>query len=801
MRFFFVFAAGVLFCTLSWGQPLTGVVVDKTTDLALPGVSITIDGTRLGTVSDASGRFQLDAVPAASVDLTFRLLGYETSHAVWNHTSPQSIRVALQQTVLPMQSVLVTAARNRAETWSGASAVLQQQELQKRHTVQDIPVLLSELPSTTFYSEGGNGLGYTYLNIRGFDQRRIAVMINGVPQNDPEDHMVYWLDFPDLAANLEDVQVQRGAGNLWSGAPAIGGAVNLITTHFSRQRGIGLMAGYGTFNTRKAGLTASSGLIDDRYAIYGRLSKISSDGYRDNSWVDFNSFFLGAARFDKQMTTQINVYGGPVADHLAYYGVAKAALGDRTLRRYNPIQRKEEIENFSQPHYELIHEWRLRQATLHNTIFYIRGEGFFDYDGSWAPFSYYRLTPQNGFAVTGDPDTLYAANTLIHAFVRNDQWGWMPRMQLQHDRGVLTIGAEARWHRSLHYGTLKWGEGLPGGVTPDYRYYSYRGGKTMLSFYGNEIYHLNDRWRILTELTLVHHRYRIHDEKYLDTDFAVPYWFLNPKSGIHFQMTPHWQGYLTVARTSREPRLKNLYDAAEASTPVSWGAPVLPQFAQKADGNFDFSNPLVKPETMYNMELGGGYQDERFSLMANAYWMSFRNEIVKSGRLDRFGQPVTGNADQTRHVGVELIARAQLSHSILASGNVTWSDNQLVRHTQFGDDGPVVLDGHTIAGFPGLIANARLNYVHGGLTLALAGRHVGSFYTTHFELSSQQVPAATLVDVQLSYRLTRIPGLQAMTWQVHVNNLFDALYAAGGEGDEFFPGATRSMFMGMNLEL
>ncbi|MBN2355908.1 TonB-dependent receptor, partial [candidate division KSB1 bacterium] len=643
--------------------------------------------------------------------------------------------------------------------------------------------------------------GYTYINLRGFDQRRISVMINGVPQNDPEDHGVYWLDFPDLAANIENIQVQRGAGSYWSGTPAIGGAINLITSNFTRQRGIAFTSGYGSFNTRKFSLTASSGLLEDKYAIYGRLGKIESDGYRENSWVDFNSYYLGVARFDRNMTTQINLYGGPISDHLAYYGVPKAYLNDRRKRKYNPITRKEEIENFSQPHYELINEWKIGNAIIHNTLFYVKGEGFFDYDGSWASYSYYRITPENGFAVQGDPEELYIPNALIHAFVHNKQWGWMPRAQINHTNGVLTLGGEARLHRSLHYGTLKWGESLPAGVTPDYRYYSYRGGKNMFSLYANEIYRLSHKTRLLTEATLVHHTYRLYEEKYVGNDFRMPYFFFNPKVGVQYHFRPGWHVFTTFARTSREPRLKNLYDAAESSTPVSWGSPVAPQFEQNADGSFDFDRPLVKHETMHDLEAGLAYSDDQAHLSAVFYYMSFRNEIVKSGQLDRFGQPITGNADKTLHRGVELTGRWRFSHHWQLSGNAAWSSNRLVKHTRYTDEGPVVLDNHKIAGFPDIVANARITYRNGGLSLSLAGRHVGSFYTSNMQNPQQKVKSHTLADLNCTFRMTGIPALQGIIWQVSVNNLFDALYAAGGEGDEFFPGATRNVFVGMTVEL
>src|SRR3990172_7392610 len=138
-----------------------------------------------------------------------------------------------QDTVYRMSPVVVTATTATHRLSPIPFSDLTRTQLQALYSTQDIPVLLSSLPSVTTYSENGSGIGYNYINLRGFDQRRISVMINGVPQNDPEDHNVYWIDFPDVLASASSVQVQRGAGSAFYGPPAIGGSINIITNPFT----------------------------------------------------------------------------------------------------------------------------------------------------------------------------------------------------------------------------------------------------------------------------------------------------------------------------------------------------------------------------------------------------------------------------------------------------------------------------------------------------------------------------------------------------------------------------------------
>ncbi|MCU0414267.1 MAG: carboxypeptidase-like regulatory domain-containing protein, partial [Ignavibacteriaceae bacterium] len=523
----------------AFAQQITiqGKVLDAENNLPLVNTNIFVSNrTGIGTYSDQNGEFELTSVFKTDT-LNISFVGYETGivsiSELFNIPAVQTsggnvvYTFHLNKKAIPSQTILIEATIGKVGLTPLAFDQLTAAEIEKTYSLYDIPKYLSDLPSTTFYSEGGSGIGYNYLSIRGFDQRRITVSINGIPQNDPEDHNVYWLDFPDLLASTELIQVQRGAGSGVFGYPAIGGSINIITSNFSNKPKLELSASYGSYVTRKYSAAFSSGLIDEKYSVYAKLGQILSSGYKNQTWIDFRSYFLSAVRYDKNFTTQLNFYGGPIADGLGYTGVAKFAVKDKNLRRKNysyweadensyiyTLQRRpEEIENFSQPHFELLNDWQInKNLKMNSALFLVLGEGFFDYDGSWAipDFGYddYFRLKENGFDTSFIP-----TNALIRAQVENKQYGWLPRFSLEHTNGTLFFGAEFRKHNSLHWGAINYAENLPPGVTKKYKFYSYEGEKDILSAFVNESYRLNEQWNLLGELQLAYHKYRLFNEE------------------------------------------------------------------------------------------------------------------------------------------------------------------------------------------------------------------------------------------------------------------------------------------------
>lgn len=738
-------------------------------------------------------------------------------------------------------------------------------DLERTQIITDIPKMLSDLPSTTFYSENGNAIGYTSLSMRGFDQRRIAVLINGIPQNDPEDHNVYWINFPDLGANLDNIQVQRGAGLINYGAAAIGGSVNMTTSNFVNNQFVRLTTGIGwqqglpvAQNTvdpfdrsvqpalAKYSMEFSSGYMNG-FALYGRISKIQSQGYRDHSYSDLTSWFFSAASFSDNLSTQINIFGGPIQDGLAYTGLPREWAMDKDLRRsnlndfgydstgrtlaYTSTRRAQEIENFSQPHFEVLNDWVLNDSlTFKSSLFYYTGEGFFDYDAAWAPGSMFGLA-----------DSVVISNALVRANVDNRQVGWIPRMVWTNALGVLTAGLELRLHRSESWGKIRYAEGLPPGFDPDYKFYNYQGERHIFSAFARQLWHATDEISVTAELQAVTHRYGLTNEskngvftQYATTSgevvgnggdlFNVHYTFLNPRAGVNFNIDDNQSALLSLAYTSREPRRNNLYAASDA-----WYSGGTPLFRVDTVGGvvrYDFSDPIIKPETMLDFEMQYSWRSAALTVSATVYFMDFRNELVKNGQRDIFGVPVEGNAPHTRHVGIELQAAYALidniNNNLTLWGNLSISRNRIVDWkfaTTGGDSTDINLVDKPIAGFPDLVGNVGVRATLGGFKADLVGKYIGEFFTNSFGdvasadtayqrrvLSSvgyldNRVDAAFVVNAVVAYEFKDLGMFSALRLKAMVNNVTNNLYIQGGNGKEFFPAAERNVLIVAEVEL
>ncbi len=827
----FVFA---LFVQTSTAQrQVSGTVVAENGE-ALAGASVVLilpdtGLQRYGTSTDGAGSFQVHAIQPGVYELLVSFVGYSSrSRGLDLRTENRTrLRITLDSQTLPQDEVVITAGRARFQLHPVTASNITSQELEQLPEMKDLPVHLSRSPSVTYYSENGNGIGYSTLRMRGFGQRRLAISINGVPQNDPEEFNVFWINFFDIQGAVEDIQIQRGANSSFYGPAAIGGAVNIRAMPYRAYPYFRTELGAGSFGTRRYTLEANSGLIGGNYVFFGRLSRLLSDGYRDWSWTRFWRFFSGLTRYGERSSLTFQVYGGPQRDGLAYSGIPKAAnkktiiddFGTRIDRTYNFSSFDRDVENFRQPHAEVHHDLRLsEQVRLNQVLFWIQGKGYFDFGGTFRSADYLRLP--DGF-VPDDQRSLPLflskpdVSVLFRAFL--DQWqvGWIPSVTISSERTTTRIGAELRLHRSRRWGRIQTASGIPEnlvGSTNDVQVYSFRGEKVIAAVSGSTLHRASERWAVQADLQLTYRAYGIYDEAFFGTRFHKPYVFVNPRIGMTYNPEKIVSGYASLALANREPRLKSLYDGEEA------GAGFTPAFERNGDGSLNLNRALVGPERLIDAELGLIVNRDRYRATVNVFYMDFRNEIVPSGGLDQFGVPRTGNAERTRHAGLEMDAAVRIARGLDLGGNLTISRNRFISFDEYVSNGEsstvsVRRNGNSIAGFPDVSGNIDATLTRGGFTASLHASYVGKQYidNAHGRLPDGSRSdglvndAYALVDASIRCEFPPSSSFAGLRLGLDINNILDERVLMFGNvgpvGPQFFPAATRHVFVSASYTL
>ena len=174
-------------------------------------------------------------------------------------------------------------------------------------------------------SDAGHGVGYTALRIRGVDQSRINVTINGVPLNDAESQGVFWVDLPDLGSSMTGMQIQRGVGTSTNGPAAFGATVSVNTLGTLAQSGIRAVLGGGSFGTQRRTLAWNTGMLDGGWSFEGRASRIESDGYMDRASSDLSSVYGRLAKRWETGRLSLTSTLGHERTYQAWHGVPQIA--------------------------------------------------------------------------------------------------------------------------------------------------------------------------------------------------------------------------------------------------------------------------------------------------------------------------------------------------------------------------------------------------------------------------------------------------------------------------------------------
>ncbi|MGB0177999.1 MAG: carboxypeptidase-like regulatory domain-containing protein, partial [Owenweeksia sp.] len=321
-----LFSAALLLSVWCAGQTVTGTVVNNSGE-ALEGANITVTTGQAGTITNANGYFLLNFTQAGKYTLRFSFVGHESRTENVTLSEGQKLelgRIVLNELQQELQQVSVTATRAK-ENSPLVYQNISEETIEENNSGQDIPYILNQATSVVTTSDAGAGIGYTGMRIRGSDQTRINVTINGIPVNDAESHGVFWVNTPDLASSVGSIQIQRGVGTSTNGSGSFGANINLQTDELSRTPYAKAHLGYGSFDTERATLELGTGLLNGHWAFQGRLSQIRSEGYVDRARSNLRSYFMSGGYIGDNFSLKAVVFGGNEETYQAWYGLDSAS--------------------------------------------------------------------------------------------------------------------------------------------------------------------------------------------------------------------------------------------------------------------------------------------------------------------------------------------------------------------------------------------------------------------------------------------------------------------------------------------
>ena len=297
---------------------ITGKLIDATTKETLPGVTISIKGKKASFVSGIDGSFSIKAADSDSIE--FSAVGY-----LPKRVSAQANLGAIELTssLTTLKEVIVTNNVAVDRKTPVALSTIRASQIAEFSPNREFPELLENTPSV-YVSKSSGGTGDSRINIRGFDQTNISVMVNGVPVNDMENASVYWSNWSGLAEIGGQIQVQRGLGNSKLSTAAVGGNINIVTKATEMKAGTMISSSVGNDGFIKTGIGYSTGKLKNGFALSLLASRTSSDGYVNGTASEaYNYFATLAYEINSKQTITATITGAPQWHNQRNFSVTK----------------------------------------------------------------------------------------------------------------------------------------------------------------------------------------------------------------------------------------------------------------------------------------------------------------------------------------------------------------------------------------------------------------------------------------------------------------------------------------------
>ncbi|WP_369817097.1 TonB-dependent receptor [Pedobacter sp. Leaf176] len=786
---FAVFTAMLPFFALAQIS-ITGKVTDNN-QKPLPGATIKVRNQKTAVLTNVDGDYILSNLSAGNYTISVSYLGYKSADRSIELKQSQTVSFVLIPQAFLADEVIVRATRANEKSATTYRNVTKA-EIQENNFGQDLPFILQNTPGVVVNSDAGAGVGYTGIRIRGSDNSRINVTVNGIPINDSESQGTFYVNMPDFASSVDNIQIQRGVGTSTNGAGAFGASLNIQTTASEMEPYAEVNNTYGSFDTWKNTIKVGTGLINNRFSFDGRLSRISSDGYVDRGSSLLKSYFMSGAYHGNKDLLRINVFAGAEKTYQSWNGIPESRLNndvagmqayidrnglgqadaDNLLnsgRTYNSFLYNNQTDNYWQNHYQLLYARQFSDKfSFNGALHYTQGEGYYEEYREANKLSDYGLSP----VVIGGT-TVTRTDLIRRRWLDNDFYGvtyafnYVPQKNLN-----FTLGGAYNEYKGAHFGQIIWAQYASNGAI-DRHYYDNEGFKTDFNSYGKVNYSPVEALSLFADLQYRRVYYDIAGTENKLNTLAINETlnFFNPKFGATYFINPESNLYASFSVANKEPNRDDYTDAAVGIYP--------------------------KPERLNDVELGYRFKDKAFNVGANAYGMFYRNQLVVTGKINDVGGNYRQNVDRSYRLGIELDGSYIINKSIALNANAAFSRNKIKNFTEYYDDydnGGQVVNNYTLTDIsysPAAVLFGELVYKPvTGFAIALQSKYVSKQYMDNTQNNDRTINGYWVSNARLGYDF-KFAGVKNVNLGLLVNNLFDKKYESNGYTYGYLSGGSR----------
>ncbi|MCS3555235.1 MULTISPECIES: TonB-dependent receptor [Sphingobacterium] len=760
-------------------------VLDNETKKSLQGASIVLTKNQSKNLTtDRNGTSKFSGLPDGQYAITISYIGYSTEKKQIDLVQNTDLEIFLKPRAIKTEEVLVMATRaknNSSTTYKNIS----KQDIAKNNFGQDIPYLLDQTPSVVIGSDAGAGIGYTNMKIRGSDNARINVTLNGIPLNDAESMGSFFVNLPDFASSTESIQIQRGIGTSTNGAGSFGASLNIQSNTLEKEPYVEFNNSFGSYNSWKNTLKVGSGLLNNKFAFNVRLSRILSDGYIDRASSDLKSFYVDGGYYSDKHILKAIVFSGKEKTYQSWYGTPEPRLNNdvegmkdyavndgytqletenllNSGRTYNKYLYKNQTDNYTQTHHQLhytnfINEKLIFNAALH----YTRGAGYYEEFRPEDDFSKYNLPP-----VISGTDTIKQTDLVRRRWLDNYFYGTTFSFNYNPSQTIkLTWGGAANQYKGDHYGEIIWAKYASASNLGD-KYYLNDAKKDDISTFLKADFTF-EKWLLFADIQYRNINYQVKgdDDKIKGMDFKRKFNFVNPKLGITYLINENSNLYASYAYASKEPVRNDFVDLK---------------------GN----NP--KPEKMQDIEAGYRFNNETFNIGTNFYGMFYKDQLIPTGALNNVGSPLRMNIPNSYRIGLEVDAAWKISAYFGWKATAGLSQNKIKNYTD--ETSGEFIKKTDIALSPATILSSEFTYRPlRSVEIALLSKYISRQYLDNSSAKVRSIDPSFVNNIRAIYNFS-ILGLKNIDLGLTVNNILNEKYQTNGYTWGYMDGTSRKYF-------